>query len=180
MADVVDDQEKEDISSFLIAMAVLIFGAVFFLIGLELRVIWRAFEKRNALVLEMEKEASMFDPELQPHMLLHTELALGKVLGQGAQGVVRKAVYQKEGVAVKIMSMCLGDDEMTTEISVDTLHEVETEAKCLQRLRHPNITSYFGVSFLKVSTPVKPMRMLPLHQHCLSSTHRLGLYDMPR
>jgi serine/threonine protein kinase len=176
MAEVVDDKEKEDVGNFLIAMSVLIFGAVFALIGVEVRMIWRAFQRRNALIRDLERDATMFDSELHPHMLPAEDLELGKVLGQGAQGVVRKALYQKEGVAVKIMSMTMAEDEMTREISMDTLAEVETEAKVLQRLRHPNITSYFGVSFLKGSFDVKLMVVMEL---CSSSLQDLVYREEP-
>eukprot|EP00935_MAST-01C_sp_MAST-1C-sp1_P002742 g2742.t1 len=153
---------QQHVAHLFIVLVVLTFAAAIALIGLEVRVVWRAMRKRDALVAEMEREFNVFDPELQVHIIDSKELEMGKVLGQGAQGVVRKAKYHQEEVAVKVMSMTLAMDETTREISVGTLTEVQTEAKILQRLRHPNITSYFGCSFLTGSFDVKLMVVMEL------------------
>jgi hypothetical protein len=74
-----------------------------------------------------------FDPGLSDHVIRVDELELGAVLGQGAEGVVRRAVYAGADVAVKIECVSMASCVPLAEL----LQHAQSEAQMLQPLRHP-------------------------------------------
>ena len=69
-------------------------------------------------------------------------ITLGKIIGQGAEGVVRRGRWQGVAVAVKVAYALLDESASGQEALGDLLNE----AQLLVRLRHPNIVVLFGMS----------------------------------
>jgi serine/threonine-protein kinase CTR1 len=68
-------------------------------------------------------------------------LRLGAVLGQGAFGVVRRAVFGGTDVAVKTIA--------ATRVGEAAVAEFRREASILSALRHPNIVLFLGTAVLE-------------------------------
>jgi serine/threonine protein kinase len=104
------------------------------------------------------QEDPLFDPALRDSVIAVSELQLGKVLGQGAEGIVRKATYAGIEVAVKISSVSHYSGVPTDVL----LHAAQAEAQTLQTLRHPNIVQYYGIAFDPRSDQISVMTVLEL------------------
>jgi serine/threonine protein kinase len=81
-------------------------------------------------------------------MVAPESIAVGAVLGQGAEGLVCKAAYAPTEVAVKITRVT----RFSAVPVLQQLQEAQLEAQTLQPLRHPNVVSFFGTSEIVVMT----------------------------
>jgi serine/threonine protein kinase len=118
----------------------------------------RKWRKEIKYTQQETSSNEMFDPELQAHVIDMKDLALGKVLGQGAEGVVRVGTYGGSEVAVKVCTLSM----MTCVSMVELLTEAQAEAKMLLSLRHPNIVSVFGVAIHFDDIEVQVLTVLEL------------------
>ena len=81
----------------------------------------------------------MRDP---PIIISVEDLKLGKVLGEGAEGIVCKGEWGTTEVAIKVVTLSMG---MTFSIE-GFLALAQEEAKIMIPLRHPNIVTVYGVA----------------------------------
>ncbi|KAE9039997.1 hypothetical protein PR002_g5184 [Phytophthora rubi] len=80
------------------------------------------------------KDNSQF---LKPHQNVDmADVAIGRVIGEGAFGKVFKASWKGRDVAVKVL--------VRQNLSADVVREFETEVKIMSFLHHPNICMLLG------------------------------------
>jgi hypothetical protein len=122
------------LGSFLVALVVLMFLAVLGAVALELHAVVRWAKELKFAEAQVEQDPA-FDPSLHDHIIEPTELTLGKVIGEGAEGCVRAARYAGVEVAVKVtrVTPCSQGEANLHEL----LKEAQIEAQTLQPLRHP-------------------------------------------
>lgn len=74
---------------------------------------------------------------LQPHQNVNmADVALTRVIGEGAFGKVFKATWKNRQVAVKVL--------IRQDLTADVVREFETEVKIMSFLHHPNICMLLG------------------------------------
>jgi serine/threonine protein kinase len=109
------------------------------------------------------------------HSIDPSELKLGKIIGQGAEALVREGAYAGTPVAIKILSTGLTAEEA---IEGDGLAEIRKEAAIYSSLRHPHIVAFYGLS-CKLSTSSGVTLLLVMERcqfslkeylHCRSNT----------
>jgi hypothetical protein len=155
----IDSSERRDFGDFLVFLVALTFASFCALVFYEIRA-------ATAWVMELKHVktetivAPTFDPSLQYHIIDANKLALGKILGQGAEGVVRQGEYEGQQVAVKVEKMVA--QRAFGETVADALNILQAEAQTLVSLRHPSIVLFHGISFEVVSIEVRVMTVLEL------------------
>ncbi len=87
----------------------------------------------------LRKEQPNPNPQLSLSFTINfQELALEQELGRGGFGVVYKATYRHNDVAVKQL--------LSNDISADSAQEFETEVQFMAKLHSPNIVHFYGYS----------------------------------
>ncbi len=87
----------------------------------------------------LRKEQPNPNPQLSFSFTINfQELALEQELGRGGFGVVYKATYRHNDVAVKQL--------LSNDISADSAQEFETEVQFMAKLHSPNIVHFYGYS----------------------------------
>jgi serine/threonine protein kinase len=126
-------------------------------VGLEVRTLlqWVREVKYATAAIEADPE---YNPALSQHMIAPESIAVGAVLGQGAEGLVCKAAYASTEVAVKITRVT----RFSAVPVLQQLQEAQLEAQTLQPLRHPNVVSFFGLSIQHASSEIVVMTILEL------------------
>ncbi|KAK6735210.1 hypothetical protein RB195_018409 [Necator americanus] len=79
--------------------------------------------------------------------LQHKNVTIGRVLGQGAFGEVRKGtLLRRSGRSVAVAVKTLKSD---TELSKAKIKEMMKEARLMRELKHPNVVCIYGVALLE-------------------------------
>ncbi|VDK57215.1 unnamed protein product [Cylicostephanus goldi] len=79
--------------------------------------------------------------------LQHKNVTIGRVLGQGAFGEVRKGtLLRRPGKSVPVAVKTLKSD---TELSKAKIKEMMKEARLMRNLKHPNVVCIYGVALLE-------------------------------
>ncbi|EYC23910.1 hypothetical protein Y032_0014g2210 [Ancylostoma ceylanicum] len=77
----------------------------------------------------------------------HKNVTIGRVLGQGAFGEVRKGtLLRRSGRSVPVAVKTLKSD---TELSKAKIKEMMKEARLMRDLKHPNVVCIYGVALLE-------------------------------
>jgi hypothetical protein len=130
--DTVEESDREDLGVMIVVLiTMLVVGVVSYVVFEVRAVIKWAREVKYAMAAIQDD--SDFDPSLKDHIIDSDELTLGKVLGQGAEGLVYKATYAGTAVAVKVANVC----SLSAVPVEELLRESQKEAQTLQPLRHP-------------------------------------------
>jgi hypothetical protein len=154
----VEAVDSDGVGFFCTALLISIFAAVILAVFLEVRAIrkWSAEVKYAAA--DLDRKLQEFSSELQEHIIEAKDLKLGKVIGEGSEGIVRTAEYKGMEVAVKITSVTSVSDAPIKA----RLMEAQAEAQTLIHLRHANIVSVYGVAIDHSSVEIKVMTVLVL------------------
>ena len=111
------------------------------------------------------------------HIIAYADLELLEVLGEGAEGIVRKGRYASELVAIKIARINtvvdLGGTEDEAEIE-EALEEAQAEAKVMKQLRHPHIVLFYGISLHAGSLGLSVLVVMELCSASLEGVIRAG------
>jgi hypothetical protein len=88
----VDESDSEDLGVLIVLLMSSVFVFAVSTVVMEVNAVrqWMGEVKFAQAAVERESE---FQPSLQNHVILPDELKLGKILGQGAEGMVRQATY---------------------------------------------------------------------------------------
>jgi serine/threonine protein kinase len=132
-----------------------------------LQAYWLA--RRAQQVLDDNK--LVFDPTLQEHIIAYEDLELLEVLGEGAEGVVRKGKYDGDTVALKIVTINTVVDRGGTDDREEikqAMDDAQAEAMLMRRLRHPNIVLFYGISLHINSLGLSVLVVMELCGHSLS------------
>jgi hypothetical protein len=125
----------------LVGCIVLILAIVPLTIAMELWSVRQWFSNLKYSIAKAQAEPT-FDPSLQEHIVAVEDIKLGKVLGKGAEGVVRAGKYAGKDIAVKIVNI--------TSINIQEakilLDLAQLEAQTLHPLHHPNVVSFYGIA----------------------------------
>jgi serine/threonine protein kinase len=156
----IEASDQEDLGVLMALLMFLTLTAVVLTVVSEVRAVMQwAHEIKYARAKTEENQD--FNASLKDHIIAVDELTMGIVLGQGAEGMVRKATYAGTKVAVKITSLSM----ICTRPLNEQLQEAQAEAQMLQPLRHPNIVVFYGVAIEYASVEVKVMTVLELCAH---------------
>lgn len=91
----------------------------------------------DAAALAMAARAPAIKDTLKPHLRVNmADVAIGRVIGEGAFGKVFKAVWKNRAVAVKVL--------IRQDLTADVVHEFESEVKIMSYLHHDNICMLLG------------------------------------
>jgi serine/threonine protein kinase len=173
-------QDGDNLGKLLVSLLVIVFAAAFGTIVLTLWTAVRWIRQIKYAKAAIEAEPA-FDPTLTEHMIEVSLLKMSRVLGQGAEGIVREAEYMGNAVAVKIVRLVIenygtqailvsnGPDAMPL---ADGLHKAEAEAQMMFPLRHPNIVAFYGIAVSKSSYEISLMVVMEL---CVRSAQDLVL-----
>ena len=93
---------------------------------------------------DVDEGGSLYDSQVQEHAIEFDQIKLGKVLGEGAEGIVQLGQYQNLDVAIKITEVSL--TSLNFSPVAKQLAEAQEEAKILLPLHHPNVVMVYGVS----------------------------------
>uniref|UniRef100_A0A183GAC7 non-specific protein-tyrosine kinase n=1 Tax=Heligmosomoides polygyrus TaxID=6339 RepID=A0A183GAC7_HELPZ len=77
----------------------------------------------------------------------HKNVTIGRILGQGAFGEVRKGILQRRSgrsVAVAVKTL-----KSECELSKSKIKEMMREARMMRELKHPNVVCTYGVAVLE-------------------------------
>ncbi|CAJ0607279.1 unnamed protein product [Cylicocyclus nassatus] len=92
--------------------------------------------------MQFELLRDLFKWELQ-----HKNVTIGRVLGRGAFGEVRKGtLLRRPGKSVPVAVKTLKSD---TELSKAKIKEMMKEARLMRNLKHPNVVCIYGVALLE-------------------------------
>jgi serine/threonine protein kinase len=152
-------EDDGNVGALLVLLLLTVVGALVAAIVLEVQGLqkWR---KEVALTKRQTLTDVEFDPEIQQHVIEYSLLTLGKEIGRGAEGVVRKGTYDGNGVAVKVATLTmLGSIPMIKMLSL-----AMSEAKLMLSLRHPNVVQMYGVSVNYADIAVEVCTILELCQ----------------
>ena len=170
----VEESMVEAIDNLLVVVLVFAFCTVLLAVGLVGFDVYKLVLEKKKLDEKLRQKPELLNAELNEHLIEYGELVFGAVLGEGAQGQVRKAVWQRKDVAVKIMSLSTWDLNSGGDgYAVAQLEEIKTEATVLSRLRHKNIVDYYGVAFDNGSLQIRMCIVLELCPRSLSDV----IYD---
>jgi hypothetical protein len=128
----VDESDRENLGVLMVMLLASVFVSVCATVVLEIRAIlcWAHEIKYTTATIEQDP---FFDPSLKDHIISIDELTMGKVLGKGAEGLVRKAIYAGTEVAVKVVNVTPFSGIPVQEL----LRNAQMEAQTLQPLHHP-------------------------------------------
>jgi hypothetical protein len=110
----VESADRDNMGWFMIFLMFSIFMVVAFLFVIEIQAIRRWAEDIHKAKASISADP-LYDPALQPHIIDPTQLKLGKVLGQGAEGVVRQG---KIGTPHETMGHSSGNDVAVKVVTV--------------------------------------------------------------
>jgi serine/threonine protein kinase len=158
--DSMDSTTSDDLGGFLVFLLVFVLLLVLYEVGLE---IWALRHWMHSVRYETDIELKL-DPSLSGHIIDQKELQLGKILGQGAEGVVQQASYGGTQVAVKVHD-CSPHGPVPL---ADQIKDAQLEAQRLLPLRHPHIVMFYGVSIMRTDVEVKILTVLEL---CKTAVH---------
>jgi hypothetical protein len=161
----VEQSDRENLGVLMVLLMVSIFLAFIGFVYMEVRAM-RTWMKEVEYAAAKVSETPMYNPDLHDHIIAVDDIKLGKMLGQGAEGMVRKASYQGMEVAVKIQSV----SEYSAIPIMELLQEAQAEAQVLLPLRHPNIVGLFGICIDTCSCSIEVMIVLELCACSLNDT----------
>jgi hypothetical protein len=127
-----DAEQHKSIGSFLVFLVLVMFATVLGAMAHQIVAVVRWTKELKYVEAQVEEDPS-FDPSLHDHIISPSELKMGRVLGEGAEGTVRLAHYAGVEVAVKITRVSAYNGVGLEEL----LKEAQLEAQTLQPLRHP-------------------------------------------
>jgi serine/threonine protein kinase len=134
-------------------MLVILLSSVFFLALLavvsEVYAVVQMYRIGRKAQQVLDDNKLVFDPSLQEHIIAYDDLELLEVLGEGAEGVVRKGTYDGDLVAIKIVHINTVADRGGTEDREEiraAMEGAQAEAKLMKCLRHPNIVLFYGIT----------------------------------
>jgi serine/threonine protein kinase len=166
--DSVEQQDQQDLGVLMVAMFAAVFVSVLMTVLLELRAVmeWMKEIKEIKYATAAVEQEPEYDPSLKDYIIDPKLLQLGAILGKGAEGVVRKAIYEGTEVAVKIENVL---PEGAVQMSLDggstvreMLENAQTEAQMLCPLRHPQVVAFYGLAILHASFDIKVMTVIEL------------------
>jgi serine/threonine protein kinase len=164
-----DDADR--VGTLMVLLLVVVLASLIAAVAGEMRAL-RKWRKELQLARTTTTESSDFDPELQDHIIEESDLELGVILGEGAEGTVVKGTYHASEVAVKVTTLSL----MTYAPLVKMLSDAQREAKTMVALLHPNIVQVYGVSIRYADIEVWVMTVLELCDCCVQDkllSHKL-------
>ena len=138
-------ENQDTLGVLLVLLLVLALCSVAYAIVLMVLEVHKQVLEKRKLDKELAQKPDLFNAEEHGSLIDYSELMFGKVLGRGAQGTVRQAMWKDEEVAVKVMKLDI--ENLIESGAAEQLEEVKTEALALNRLEHPNIVKFYGVSF---------------------------------
>eukprot|EP00935_MAST-01C_sp_MAST-1C-sp1_P000738 g738.t1 len=136
-----DESDADSIGDLLVVLLCAVFVAVAYGIWTEMQELQKWKEEVKTIKTNTAED-ELYDPQLHDHIIAYEDLTLGKVLGEGAEGVVRAGTYDGHQVAIKDAVLSL----MTMTPVSKQLFEAQDEAKFLLPLRHPNVVQVYGVT----------------------------------
>jgi serine/threonine protein kinase len=119
----------------LLVLLILLLGGLVYM-GWSIRKMRRASAgEEDSEVEEVQGIGNAGQNRLNTWKIIHSELSLGRVLGQGSHGKVYKAEYRGVSVAVKeVVGSAMTDDDIATSM------------KILIQARHPNLVLLMGIA----------------------------------
>ena len=144
---VVENADQSAFGALLVVVLLMAFGVFLYIVVLAFLAVHGKVKQKRKLDKRLEQRPSIFNDELNASLVNYDEITLGKVIGQGASGTVREALWKNKNIAVKMLKLSTVDLNDSESGAADVIEEVKTEATVLSRLRHKNIVDYYGVSF---------------------------------
>ena len=90
-----EESETDGMGVLLVLVLVLVLCAVGCGIGLIVKEIYLKVLEKRRLDQKLAQTPELFNTELNEHLIDYKDLVFGEVLGSGAQGQVRKAIWQE-------------------------------------------------------------------------------------
>jgi hypothetical protein len=128
----VDDEDRESLGVLMLLLLLSVFLSVIMATWSEVRTVMQWVHQIHYAKAEVEM-SPVFDPSLKDSIIAVSELQMGDVIGQGSEGLVRKAIFAGYEVAVKVSNV----NHYSSTPTVDLLRAAQAEAQVLQPLRHP-------------------------------------------
>jgi hypothetical protein len=150
---------NENLGGFMVFLLVIVFLLALYQLCKEVETV-RSWAKTTRSSRQVQQQhVSQIDASLREVIIEEKDLQMGKILGQGAEGVVRQAKYSGTDVAVKVQD-CTADN-MDYPLA-DQIKEAQGEAQKLMRLRHPHVVLFYGLGIRYGSVVVQIMTVLEL------------------
>jgi hypothetical protein len=169
--EVVTAAEEQYLGWLLCALLALVFVLAAVAVLSELYAVYLAYRMQRMAQQAIDDNVAKFDPSLQDHIIAYEDLELLEVLGEGAEGVVRKGKYKEALVAIKVQHIStvadLGGTEDVGEIR-QAMEEAQAEAKVMKQLKHPNIVLFYGISLHANSLGLSVLLVIDLCNRSLS------------
>jgi hypothetical protein len=90
----IEEKDQQDLGGLMVAMIVAVFAPTLVTVLLELQAVMRWMHEIKYARAAEEEPKPDYDPSLKDYIINPEQLKLGKVLGRGAEGIVRMAVYE--------------------------------------------------------------------------------------
>jgi tRNA A-37 threonylcarbamoyl transferase component Bud32 len=159
-SDMVDNATRNELDRLLVSLLVLTIAAIVAALVAEVKAVIAWSTEIKYARAQLQQEVSIVSPSLQQHIIQLDELVLGEVMGQGAEGMVRKAMYSGTEVAVKVVSVS-ASVYMGIPLA-ETLEIAQEEARTLQLLHHPHVVCFYGLAIQHTSCEIRVMTVMEL------------------